>query len=269
MANPVQCNSPLSTLVSPSSSNLHGGRGRLRPARRLIDVNQAEWVRNQHKPYIRPNRASISTSTFFSFRFEQAAGSSHPVARRGGNQLPGAFVFFSRYPRQEDRGGLFFSLLHPSTSLEVSSKQVFVNKGMNNCLRGVCFLWGESLPRVVTTASGERFCCLDRAVPDLSSLKCASLSPASDVIDGFLELMGDDALPPELVSYFETHCIGGERGRGSRRCRATPPFPVGRRNVGQRTRDTVSRAPSGVRLSRRETVQVQAGTPPSGNRYLS
>lgn len=183
--------------------------------------------------------------------------------------VTGGFCFLLKISQAGRQGGLFFSLLHPSTSLEVSSKQVFVKKGMNNCLRGVCFLRGESLPRVVTTASGERFCRLDRAVPELSWLKCASPSPASDVIDGFLELMGDDALPPELVSYFETHCIGGERGRGPRRCRARPPFPVGRRNVGQRTRDTVSRAPSGERLSRRETVWVQAGTPPSRNRYLS
>ena len=50
--------------------------------------------------------------------------------------------------------------------------------------------------------SGESFCRLDQAVPGLPWLKCASLSPASDVTDGFLEPTGDDALPPELVSYF-------------------------------------------------------------------
>ena len=38
--------------------------------------------------------------------------------------------------------------------------------------------------------------------------------PVQDVIEGFLELTDDDDLPQELVSYFETHYIGGERGRG-------------------------------------------------------
>ena len=33
--------------------------------------------------------------------------------------------------------------------------------------------------------------------------------PVSDIIDGFMELTDDDDLPEELVSYFETHYIGG------------------------------------------------------------
>ena len=36
--------------------------------------------------------------------------------------------------------------------------------------------------------------------------------PVSKVIDGFVELTEDNDLPQELVSYFETHYTGGERG---------------------------------------------------------
>ena len=39
--------------------------------------------------------------------------------------------------------------------------------------------------------------------------------PVSDITDGFIELTDDDDLAQELVSYFETHYIGGERPRAS------------------------------------------------------
>ena len=49
--------------------------------------------------------------------------------------------------------------------------------------------------------------------------------------DGFIELSDDVDLPQELVSYFETHYIGGERGRGERRRRVEPTFPIELWNV--------------------------------------
>ena len=55
--------------------------------------------------------------------------------------------------------------------------------------------------------------------------------PVHDVIDGFIELSDDDDLPQELVSYFETHYIGGGRGRGERRRRVEPTFPIALWNV--------------------------------------
>ena len=50
--------------------------------------------------------------------------------------------------------------------------------------------------------------------------------PVSDIIDGFMELTDDDDLPEELVSYFETHYTGGERGlEGFKGTELSPLFP--------------------------------------------
>ena len=50
--------------------------------------------------------------------------------------------------------------------------------------------------------------------------------PVSDITDGFIKLTEDDGLPQELVLYFETHYVGGERGQGPRRHRVEPTFPI-------------------------------------------
>lgn len=54
--------------------------------------------------------------------------------------------------------------------------------------------------------------------------------PVGDIINGFIELAD---LPQELISYFETQYIGGERGQGSGRCRVEPTFPTELGNVYQ------------------------------------
>ena len=62
-----------------------------------------------------------------------------------------------------------------------------------------------------------------------NKIKCfiaLAFLPVHDVIDGFIELSDDDDLPHELVSYFKTHYIGGERGRGERRRRVKPTFSL-------------------------------------------
>ena len=66
-----------------------------------------------------------------------------------------------------------------------------------------------------------------------------------DVIDGFLELTDDD-LSQELVFYFETHYIGGERGRGERRRRVEPTFPIELWNVFERTKHNRSRTNNSI-----------------------
>ena len=59
--------------------------------------------------------------------------------------------------------------------------------------------------------------------------------PPSDVVDAFEELIDNDDLPQDLVSYFEAHYIGGVRGRGPHRRRVAPTFPVGLWNVFEQT----------------------------------
>ena len=43
-------------------------------------------------------------------------------------------------------------------------------------------------------------------------LKQLAFLPVSTFIDGFIKLIDDNDLPQELVSYFQTYYIGGERG---------------------------------------------------------
>lgn len=50
--------------------------------------------------------------------------------------------------------------------------------------------------------------------------------PPSEVIGAFEELVDNDDLPQGLISYFETHYIGGVRGRDPRRRRVAPTFVV-------------------------------------------
>ena len=62
-----------------------------------------------------------------------------------------------------------------------------------------------------------------------------------DVIDGFIELSDDDNFPQELVSYFETHYIGGERRR-----RVEPTFPIALWNVFERVEHNRSRTNNSI-----------------------
>ncbi|XP_066947100.1 uncharacterized protein [Macrobrachium rosenbergii] len=59
--------------------------------------------------------------------------------------------------------------------------------------------------------------------------------PPNDVLSGFEELIDDNEIPEEIVSYFSTNYIGDERGRGSRRRRLEPLFPIQLWNVYQST----------------------------------
>ena len=77
-------------------------------------------------------------------------------------------------------------------------------------------------------------------------LMALAFIPPSDIIDAFIELVDDDDLPQELVAYFEMHYIGGERGRGSRRRRVSPTFPIELWNVYQRTLDQLANTNNGV-----------------------
>ncbi|XP_076069967.1 uncharacterized protein LOC143041794 [Oratosquilla oratoria] len=71
-------------------------------------------------------------------------------------------------------------------------------------------------------------------------LPALAFLPIDDVIDGFEELTDDD-FPQELVSYFETYYIRGVRGRGQRRRRVEPVFPIHLWNVHERTENGMPR----------------------------
>ncbi|XP_068206482.1 uncharacterized protein [Palaemon carinicauda] len=82
-----------------------------------------------------------------------------------------------------------------------------------------------------------------------NKIKCftaLAFLPVQDVIDGIIELSHDDDLPQELVSYFETHYIGGERGRGERRQRVEPTFPIALWNVFERIEHNRSRTNNSI-----------------------
>ena len=50
--------------------------------------------------------------------------------------------------------------------------------------------------------------------------------PIEDVCDAFKELIEDDDVPVELIIYFEATYNGVLRGRGARRRREAPLFPI-------------------------------------------
>ncbi len=59
--------------------------------------------------------------------------------------------------------------------------------------------------------------------------------PLKDVVDAFEVLSDDEAIQAELISYFEFTYIGIQRGRGERRRRVEPLFPIDVLKVRERT----------------------------------
>ena len=87
--------------------------------------------------------------------------------------------------------------------------------------------------------------------------------PVHDVIDGFIQLLGDDDLSQKLVSYFETHYIGGERGRGERRRKVESTFPIALWNVFERveynrsrTNNSIERYHNALQTSMQICIQI-------------
>ena len=84
--------------------------------------------------------------------------------------------------------------------------------------------------------------------------------PVSNVIDGFFELTDD--LPQELVSYFETHCFAGERGREGLKGAVEPTLPKELWNVYQWICDIYQEQNNGVEAFMnwygRPEIQTQA-----------
>ncbi|XP_064107992.1 uncharacterized protein LOC135216547 [Macrobrachium nipponense] len=65
--------------------------------------------------------------------------------------------------------------------------------------------------------------------------------PVDDVVDGYEELVDDDDMPQSVVSYFENNYIGPLRGRGERRRRLEPPYPLTIWNVWDRCMSGIAR----------------------------
>ena len=59
-----------------------------------------------------------------------------------------------------------------------------------------------------------------------SLVSTLTFPPISDVIDSVIDLTGNNNLPQELVSYFETQYIGEERGPGLQSHKVEPTFPI-------------------------------------------
>jgi len=69
-------------------------------------------------------------------------------------------------------------------------------------------------------------------------IKCFSglaFLPLEDVVDAFELLSDDEVIPAEFITYFEGAYIGIQRGRGERRRRVEPLFPIEVWNVRERT----------------------------------
>ena len=78
-------------------------------------------------------------------------------------------------------------------------------------------------------------------------LMALAFIPPPDTIGAFTELVDDDDLQQKLVAYFETHYMeAGGRGRGPRRRRVPPTFPMGLWNVYERTLNQLANTNNGV-----------------------
>lgn len=72
------------------------------------------------------------------------------------------------------------------------------------------------------------------------------MSIVDDVIPAFEELSDDEEIPENFLAYFEATYIGIQRGRGVRRRRAPPMFPIELWNVRTRVDKNKPRTNNGV-----------------------
>ena len=75
----------------------------------------------------------------------------------------------------------------------------------------------------------------------MRSFVALAFLPVDDVVDGYEELVDDDDIPQSVVSYFENNYIGPLRGRGERRRRLEPPYPLTIWNVWDRCMSGIAR----------------------------
>ena len=68
---------------------------------------------------------------------------------------------------------------------------------------------------------------------------------SDDVISGVEELVENDTIPDEFVSYFEYTYIGISRGRGVNKKRSSPLFPVSIWNMHSKVCDASQRTNNG------------------------
>ena len=68
----------------------------------------------------------------------------------------------------------------------------------------------------------------------IRSLAALAFLSVQDVIMAFEELCEDDDIPVQLLQYFETNYVGEVRGRGRRRNRLAPTYPLELWNVRDR-----------------------------------
>ncbi|KAG8231060.1 hypothetical protein J437_LFUL010685, partial [Ladona fulva] len=123
---------------------------------------------------------------------------------------------------------------------------LFPNASLSCCL----FHLGQSIYRkVMELGFKERY---NTDVHFSLKVRCIialAFLPIEDVVDGFEELGEDDDIPHELLSYFEINYLGCVRGRGQRRRRGTPYFPMEMWNMNSRTISNMPRTNNSVEAS--------------------
>ena len=85
--------------------------------------------------------------------------------------------------------------------------------------------------------------------------------PVEDVEEAYEDLIDDEEIPAEFISYFDLTYIGVVRGRGARRRRESPTFPIAVWNVNQhilqdlpRTNNAAEGFHSAIKRSRVEHI---------------
>ena len=151
---------------------------------------------------------------------------------------------------------LFSALKDLGPSLQLETLMVDFEKASINAfsavfpttkVTGCLFHMAKNIYRhIVDLGSKSRYQTDEEFNNKIKCFTALAFLPVHDVIDGFIELSDDDDLPQELVSYFKTLYIGGGRGRGERRRRVEPTFPIALWNVFERVEHNRSRTNNSI-----------------------
>ncbi len=140
-------------------------------------------------------------------------------------------------------------------SLPLSCSMDF-EKGMHNAfisafpcskIAGCLFHFGQSIWRKICEL-GKRvqYNNDSRFAMRVKCFIALAFLPIDDVVTNFEDLSDNDDIPSEFITYFERTYIGIVRGRGSRRRREEPIFPVEIWNVHNRTLNGLPRTNNGA-----------------------
>ncbi|XP_068246463.1 uncharacterized protein [Palaemon carinicauda] len=118
---------------------------------------------------------------------------------------------------------------------EVAIHKSFNSSFPNSSIAACLFHLGQSIFRKIVDLGLKEKC--NKHSEFCLKIRCFSalaFLPTEDVGEAYEELIDDDEIPSELITYFDVTFMGVVRGRGARRRRDSPIFPIDVWNVNER-----------------------------------